>query len=247
VAISCAFFGLGPNWFAFAAVAGSCSWLIMLLCSPPTSRIAGSPSDVSVKEFLRRAGAAIAAASASAVLVMGFPVLLKITTPGPLPEGAGALLLAVTLTRAPLLVPLNVFQGALVAWCTDRRDHPWRALSTTVAAVLIVGACSGFAAAALGPWVLSAVFHVVWPYDRMVFAALTFGAAMIAVLTCTGVSCLTTSRSRANALGWWVATLASLAFLMLPLPLHQRISSALVLGPLAGMAVHLLALRAPRL
>ncbi|EFV11672.2 hypothetical protein [Segniliparus rugosus] len=247
VAIGCSALGAGPGWFSVAAVAGAGSWLLLLLASKRSRSLASARADVPMREFLRRAGAAMAAAAASAVLVMGFPVLLKITTPGRLPEGAGALLLAVTLTRAPLLVPLNVFQGALVAWCTDRRDRPWRALGTAAGGILAVGLVCALAAAALGPWLLSAVFHVSWPFGRAMMAALTFGAAMIALLTCTGVSCLTTDRGRANAVGWWTATLASLAILLLPaLPQEQidlRVCLALIVGPLVGIAVHLGSLR----
>ncbi|MGL6233719.1 MAG: polysaccharide biosynthesis protein [Segniliparus sp.] len=247
VAVACARLGAGPGWFSVAAVAGAGSWLVLLAASKRSRSLANARADVPMREFLRRAGAAIAAAAASAVLVMGFPVLLKITTPGRLPEGAGALLLAVTLTRAPLLVPLNVFQGALVAWCTDRRDRPWRALGAAAAAVLAVGTVCAAAAAMLGPWLLAAVFHVAWPFGRPMMAALTFGAAMIALLTCTGVSCLTTGRSRTNAVGWWAATIAALALLLVPaLPQERidlRVCLALIVGPLVGMAVHLGALR----
>jgi O-antigen/teichoic acid export membrane protein len=246
-AISCAVFGAGPGWFCVAAVAGAGSWLVLLIASPPARALAEARADVPMREFLRRCASAVAAAAASAVLVMGFPVLLKITTPGRLPEGAGALLLAVTLTRAPLLVPLNVFQGALVAWCTDRRNHPWRALGIAAGGVLLAAAASALAAALLGPWLLSTVFHVAWPFGRATLAALTLGAAMIALLTCTGVSCLTTGRGRINAVGWWAATLASLALLLVPaLPQEQidlRVCLALLIGPLVGMAVHLSALR----
>ncbi|GFH05493.1 hypothetical protein MHIP_59760 [Mycolicibacterium hippocampi] len=54
---------------------------------------------VDTATFLRGTGHSIAAAGASAVLVMGFPVLLKATS-GDLGATGGVVILAVTLTRA---------------------------------------------------------------------------------------------------------------------------------------------------
>ena len=77
--------------------------------------------------FLRGASHSIAAAGASAILVMGFPVLLKATS-GDLGATGGVVILAVTLTRAPLLVPLTAMQGNLIAHFVDQRAERLRAL-----------------------------------------------------------------------------------------------------------------------
>ena len=70
--------------------------------------------------FLRGASHSIAAAGASAILIMGFPVLLKATSQD-LGAAGGVVILAVTLTRAPLLVPLTAMQGNLIAHFVDQR------------------------------------------------------------------------------------------------------------------------------
>ena len=54
---------------------------------------------------------------------MGFPVLLKATS-GDLGAAGGVVILAVTLTRAPLLVPLTAMQGNLIAHFVDQRAAP---------------------------------------------------------------------------------------------------------------------------
>ena len=84
--------------------------------------------------FLRGAAHSIAAAGASAILVMGFPVLLKATS-GDLGAAGGVVILAVTLTRAPLLVPLTAMQGNLIAHFVDQRTHRLPALVAPAAVV----------------------------------------------------------------------------------------------------------------
>ena len=89
--------------------------------------------------FLRGAAHSIAAAGASAILVMGFPVLLKATS-GDLGAAGGVVILAVTLTRAPLLVPLTAMQGNLIAHFVDQRAERLRALVAPAAVVAGLGA-----------------------------------------------------------------------------------------------------------
>ena len=86
----------------------------------------------------------IAAAGASAILVMGFPVLLKATS-GDLGAAGGVVILAVTLTRAPLLVPLTAMQGNLIAHFVDQRTERLRALLAPAAVVAVLGAAGGAA------------------------------------------------------------------------------------------------------
>ena len=70
---------------------------------------------------------------------MGFPVLLKATS-GELGAAGGIVILAVTLTRAPLLVPLTAMQGNLIAYFVDHRSARLRALLLPAAVVVGLGA-----------------------------------------------------------------------------------------------------------
>ena len=107
--------------------------------------------------FLRGAAHSIAAAGASAILVMGFPVLLKATSGRPGCAG-GVVILAVTLTRAPLLVPLTAMQGNLIAHFVDQRSERLRALLGPAAVVAGLGAVGVAAAGLFGPWLLRVAF-----------------------------------------------------------------------------------------
>lgn len=245
VAVATATFviGWGLAGFLWATVAGAGAWLLLLAASPATRSAARLLTPVSTTVFLRGAAHSITAAGASAILVMGFPVLLQATY-GALGAEGGVVILAVTVTRAPLLVPLTAMQGNLIAHFVDQRDRRLGALLTPAASVAAVGAAGTVAAGLLGPWLLRAVFGGDYATSGLLLAGLTTGATAIALLTLTGAATVAAALHRAYALGWVGATVASTLLLLLPLDLSSRTVVALVCGPLVGIAVHLTALRA---
>ncbi|CRZ17845.1 lipopolysaccharide biosynthesis protein [Mycolicibacterium neworleansense] len=233
VAVAAATFvlGWGLAGFLWATVAGAVAWLIMLIAAPAARMAAGLLTAGNPATFLRGAAHSIAAAGASAILVMGFPVLLKATS-GDLGAAGGVVILAVTLTRAPLLVPLTAMQGNLIAHFVDQRDKRLRALLAPGVA----------AAGLLGPWLLRVGFGDEYRAGGPLLAWLTAAAVAIAMLTLTGAATVAAAMHRAYALGWIIATVAAVALLLLPVGLEARTIIALLCGPLVGIAVHLGAL-----
>ena len=242
VAVAVASFavGWGLGGYLWATVAGAIAWLLLLVTSPTTRAAARLLTAVDTATFLRGTGHSIAAAGASAVLVMGFPVLLKATSGDDLGATGGVVILAVTLTRAPLLVPLTAMQGNLIAHFVDKRTHRLKALVAPAALVAVVGAAGIALAAAFGPWLLREGFGDEYLADGALLA--WFTAAAIALLTLTGAATVAAALHRAYAVGWLSATVASTLLLLLPLELELRTVVALLCGPLLGMAVHLAAL-----
>ncbi|CPT64250.1 putative integral membrane protein [Mycobacteroides abscessus] len=232
---------LGLVGYLWATVSGSMSWLLLTLVSKPTREALKVPALVDTMEFLRGARHSIAAAAASAVLVMGFPVLLQ-STAGDLGTTGGVVILAVTLTRAPLLVPLTALQGNLIAHFVDEQDRRLRALATPAAVILGVGAAGIALAASIGPWLLRTVFDPAYQAGGPLLGWLTAGAVMIALLTLTGAATVAHARHRAYSAGWVGATVVSALLLLLPLGLEERTVIALLGGPVVGIVVHLVAL-----
>jgi O-antigen/teichoic acid export membrane protein len=243
VAVAAATFvlGWGLVGFLWATVAGAVAWLIMLIASPATRAAARLLTPGGTVTFLRGASHSIAAAGASAILVMGFPVLLKATS-ADLGATGGVVILAVTLTRAPLLVPLTAMQGNLIAHFVDQRTERIRALVAPTAVVVGVGVAGVLVAGSLGPWLLRAGFGPEYRADGSLLAWLTAAAVMIALLTLTGAAAVAAALHRAYSVGWVGATVASVLLLLLPLGLETRTVIALLCGPLVGIAVHLGAL-----
>ncbi len=241
LAIAAFAFGWGLSGFLWATVGGSLAWLLLLLASPTARSAAQLRTTVSVSAFLRGSAHSIAAAGASAILVMGFPVLLKATS-GQLGAAGGVIILAVTLTRAPLLVPLTAMQGNLIAYFVDHRSARVRALLVPAGIVIAVGAVGVATAFLLGPWILRMGFGTEYVTSGRLLAWLTAAAVSIALLTLTGAAAVAAALHRAYSIGWVGATLAATVLLTLPLGLETRTVLALLCGPLVGIAVHLFAL-----
>ena len=233
--------GWGLVGFLWATVGGALSWLVLLIVSPTARAAALLRTPGSARTFLRGAAHSIAAAGASAILVMGFPVLLKATS-GELGAAGGVVILAVTLTRAPLLVPLTAMQGNLIAYFVDHRARRLRALLAPAALVAGVGTVGVVAAGLLGPWLIRTAFGADYQLAGALLAWLTAAAVSISMLSITGAAAVAAALHRAYSLGWVGATVASALLLTLPLDLSTRTVVALLCGPLVGIAVHLAAL-----
>jgi O-antigen/teichoic acid export membrane protein len=243
VAVATATFlvGWGLVGYLWATVAGSIAWLMLLLASPAARAAARLLTPGTTATFLRGASHSIAAAGASAILIMGFPVLLKATSQD-LGAAGGVVILAVTLTRAPLLVPLTAMQGNLIAHFVDQRGARVRALVTPALVVTGLGVVAVLIAGLAGPWLLQAAFGPEYRADGALLAWFTTAAIAIALLTLTGAATVAAALHRAYAAGWIGATLASALLLLLPVALETRTVVALLCGPLVGIAVHLVAL-----
>lgn len=233
--------GWGLGGFLWATVAGSFAWLALVLASAPTRAAARLLTPGTAAAFLRGAGHSIAAAGASAILIMGFPVLLKATSQD-LGAAGGVVILAVTLTRAPLLVPLTAMQGNLIAHFVDARERRVRSLIGPAALVCGLGALAVLIAGLAGPWLLRTAFGPDYVAGGPLLAWLTTAAIVIALLTLTGAATVAAALHRAYATGWIGATVASALLLLLPLDLETRTVLALTCGPLVGIVVHLVAL-----
>lgn len=233
--------GWGLGGYLWATVAGAVAWLIMLLVSPTVRGAARFLTPGGTATFLRGAAHSITAAGASAILVMGFPVLLKATS-AELGATGGVVILAVTLTRAPLLVPLTAMQGNLIAHFVDARTERLRALVAPALLVAGIGGVGVLAAGLVGPWILRVAFGPDYDAGNALLAWLTAAAVAIAMLTLTGAAAAAAALHRAYAVGWVSATVASTSLLLLPVALETRTVVALMCGPLVGIGVHLTAL-----
>src|ERR1700753_2071016 len=182
VAVATFVIGWGLVGFLWGTVAGAGAGVIMIVGSPTTPGGARLLTPGSAATFLRGAAHSITAAGASAILVMGFPVLLKLTSTELGAQG-GVVILAVTLTRAPLLVPLTAMQGNLIAHFVDERTARLRALIAPAALIGAIGAAGVLAAGLLGPWLLRAAFGPDYHTAGALLAWLTAAAVTIAMLT----------------------------------------------------------------
>lgn len=232
--------GLLPLELAVAVSA--LTWAVLVALSPEVRRAAAARTDVGLGRLLRNSGYTVAASVASSVLITGFPVLMQLTSRDADAVVLAGTILAVSLTRSPIMIPLQAFQGyAIVAFLHSER-HRLRALARPLAALAAVGAVAAVAAWLLGPWVMDLLFAGRYEIAGSTFAGLMAAAATLAMLTLTGTAALADGAHAGYTAGWAVAALAAAALLLLPLGLAERTVIALVVGPVAGTALHLAAL-----
>ncbi|MDR1264812.1 MAG: hypothetical protein LBK42_04420 [Propionibacteriaceae bacterium] len=234
---ACALSGRGLVDFAWAVAGAEFACLVILALSPPARQTLRLRLDAHGGVVWRRLLGALGGQGASALLVVGFPLLLSLTTPTAVMAASGALLYSLILTRTPLMVPLNVFQGVAVAYFTRsaHRSRPARRLLGLVALIGVVGAGLAWL---VGPWLLR-VISGGYELSGLVLAGLTLGATSVALLTLTGVLCQSAASYGAYLTGWLTAVVATVIVLVLPGPVAARAVVGLVVGPLLGAAVHL--------
>lgn len=224
---------------AWATAAGTAAWLLFMLFSSQSRRAFLQRSDASLRPYLRTVWHACMAAAASASLVVGFPVLLRLTTTDSVYLESAALLMALSLTRAPLMIPLQAYQGVAITHFMSRRSEGLKAVAPIFGLVTGVAVAGAAAAWLLGPWLMVAFFGEHYEMSPAVLAALTFDAGFLALLTLTGALTIASNRHRAYSLGWVTACVVSFAMLWLPLDIETRTIISLAAGPLCGIAVHL--------
>lgn len=236
--------GWGMPAFLLITVIGALSWTVVLLVS--TRARVPALVDVSRSILTRRAGSAMLATGASAALITGFPVFVQSTSApdaGTWVTVAG-IINAVTLTRAPILVPLQRFQSALIVRFVEQRGNLYGALAAPIGAVLGLGAAGGALAWLIGPWILETFFKDGLQVPGLILAVLTFASACTGSLMVTGAAALASELHRAYVAGWMVSSVVAFGILWLaPLSLEAGVCTALVVGPVAGGLVHAVALR----
>jgi O-antigen/teichoic acid export membrane protein len=238
--------GAGLVGVEIAAAASAALWLFAVPFSATLRRAARARGDSAVREMVPRVLQAMLASAAAAALVVGFPTLLRATTSDAQWASAAPIVLAISLTRAPLLIPLNAYQAVAISYFLDPHRSRSRALIRIVLLIVAAGLVGAVLATLIGPWLMTTVFGPDYAVSGLLLGALTLASAALAVLTLTGSGILALGRHLAYAAGWFVATAVAVGILLVDLPLGQRAALALSVGPVVGIAVHLFALRGSR-
>lgn len=257
------YLGWGLVAWLIITVFGTVSWLLLAALSPATREVLLARTDIPVRRFVTLMLTAMGASGASAVLVTGFPTIVKIAgeavTAGSgvvetlaAPHGTGftaavtitGIAYAVTLTRAPLLMPLEKFQNAIIVhFVRHRSEGVLAALAKPLGALVAFGAFGAGLAWLIGPWIMTLILDESYYIPGIVLAALTLGATLTAVLMITGSVALAVEQHRVYLLGWLAATTLATVILFVPGHLSARTAAAIAVGSAVGVAIHLAALR----
>ena len=228
--------GASVTGFAVASAAAAGTWVIFVLVSPRYRLAVAARADVPLRPFLVRILGACSAAAASALLLVGFPVLLRATTSDAEFASAAPLILAVSLSRAPLLVPLGAYQTIAV---TKVMTGGLRALREPALVVVVASLAGVVLAYPVGPAVLR-LLNPDYEISGATFSWLVVAAGLVALLTLSGAASLALARHTAYVAGWFAATAVTTVVLLFPWAMETRTVVALIAGPLVGIPIHLL-------
>lgn len=224
-------------------------WLILAFVTVSGRRLWVARADVPARRLSLNILWSFLSSAAAAVLMMGFPNVLKASGAAESePVVLGTLILANSITRSPIMIPLQAFQGVAVSAFLKQRHRPVAAFIKPAAAVVAVGAMGALAAYLVGPL----LFRLIYPptagaesaYEAaasgITLGALVFASALLALMTLSGNMALAVNQHRIYLAGWVVAAAVtlSLAFLV-PAPLVPRAIVALAVGPVCGFVVHM--------
>ena len=228
-----------------ASGAAAATWVLLVAVSRRARAGARAHADVDLRTFVAHVCQTLVAATASAALVVGFTVLLRATSTAAEYSMAAPFILAISVTRAPLLIPLTAYQGVAINYFFAHRAAGIRALWPSVRMVLAGGIVATVAISLVGAWGMQVLFGEAYRVPGVQLGALTLAATCMALVTLTGAATLAVGKHRAYAVGWVLASLVSVGLLLLPLPLVTRGILALAVGPLLGATVHAMALVGP--
>lgn len=241
VMVSATVVGMGA-----ASALGAFAWLLLVARPGRTRDALFLHTDAPAATLARRMGAALVAQGASAVLVVGFPILLASSTGRAEYAAAAPLLLAISLTRAPVLLPLNALQGVAVSHLVRAGSGLARLLVRLLVLVVAVAGVGALLAWLVGPWLLQLLFGEGYVVDGGVLALLTLAAGGTAALTLTGACAQALAAYGWYVAGWVVALVACIGLLQTSGSMEARSCLALGLAPLAGLVVHVVGLASIR-
>lgn len=213
--------------------------LVLLVSARSTGTIVADP----VLGMLGKAARTVVGSAATAVLISALPLFVAASARSESAAEVGAVIFNLTITRAPLVIPILAFQGWLVVAFRDAGPRWVRRVVLLIGAILLTGvvvaAVSWFAVPPLVGWLFGGGY--------VLSSWLTFGfvltASLTAALCASGAIVIARGGHTAFLLGWVLAAIVAVGLLFLPLEFGTRLVIALAAGPAAGLIVHVIFLR----
>lgn len=229
--------GGGLGGLEYAALSGTLVWIYFALFSPGGRAGLQARADVGVASYIVRCVFAMATAAATAVLITGLPAVIKIAADPADFALAAPLLLAISLTRAPIMIPLQAFQGVVMTALIHSGKPAHQVLAKPFAAIVTLGLVGGAAVTWVGPYIML-IFGPDYIVSGWLMGALTFASALLAILTLTGTAAMALGLHTLYLAGWAAGTGVSVAILFLPGTLETTVILSLLLGPIVGAVIH---------
>ena len=154
----------------------------------------------------------------------------------------GAVIFALTLTRAPLVVGILALQSFLIVKFRDLTTKAGVLIAQLNGAILIFGLIFSVGVYFFGNQVLVLLAGPTFTLDPLFLFVLTLSSVPTAWLAVTGAASLSHKLHTTYSAGWLLAALISFVTLFIPNPLETKLVLALVIGPLIGVGLNILSL-----
>ncbi|WP_102192835.1 hypothetical protein [Microbacterium aurantiacum] len=208
--------------------------------------VGGFVLDVPLGGLIRNVLSTVGAAACTGAMISGLPLLIGLTGTRESPAALGAVMLAITLSRAPIVVPILAFQSFLISavFRGRARASPRRilALLTTALGTILFLAILAFF---VGPFLIHMISSGRYSIEAGMMAVIVASAGLVGLMCITGPALVAERKHSVNIAGWATAAVFTVLSLMLPLDLMTRIDIALALPPCLGLVIHLVALLRP--
>lgn len=202
--------------------------------------------DAPLPTLLRHSAQTVGASVATGIMISGLPFLLGVIPTGLDATALASLILVITLTRAPLVIPLLALQSYLVVTLRDAQGRLARRVAVWGGGLLLLAAALSALATVVGPWVVQALYNGRYELPGVAYAAIVASAGLTGLLCITGPAVLSAQRHALYFAGWATASIITVGCLFVPTDGLVRVVTALVVGPIVGVAVHAVGLRPRR-
>lgn len=240
--------GLPADWLAFGiAFPFGFTFLIVWLLSRRLV-IGRFVLDVPLRTLARNVLSTVGAATCTGAMISGLPLLLGLTSTNDDAHALGAVMLAITLSRAPIVVPILALQSFLISAVFRGRSRvrPRRLLRLIATATGAILALAGIAYV-IGPPLIRFISLGRYEIDSATMAIIVMSAGIVGLMCVTGPALVAERQHGMNVAGWATSAALTIGCLLLPSPLLIRIDVALIAPPLIGLTMHVIALLRPAL
>lgn len=199
--------------------------------------------DVPVSRLSLNVLGTVLAAAATGIMVTGLPLLIRLLMPGEPAAVLATIIVVITVTRAPLIIPMMALQSFLITEFRGPGAPIWRRLSRYLIAILAVSVLAATAAYLWGSQVIAVISGDRYDVAPFFVACVVASAGMVAALFLTGAALLSMSRHAVYVAGWLTGAGLTVVLLLIPTVPETRVLTALIVAPLVGLVIHLVGVR----
>lgn len=196
--------------------------------------------DVGYRRLVGNIALTLPGSVAAALIGTGLPAVVQLML-GAAPAVIAPLIFALTIGRAPVTTIAVSLQAFLIVRFRDGARRRVVAIVLAVFGFAVVAVAT--LAWAFGPWLVGALSSGRLVIDGTIFGLIVLSGGSASLLYVTGAALLARQRHQWQSFGWVVAAVVVVVILvMAPFELEWRLVVALLVGPVVGLAVHVLGL-----